>query len=92
MLYWLYLGTINGTEKTDKDLEEIINCLDILLDGEFMIKLHDDRLHYVGSSNQRILDVKESLRTGKPILYIDNSNVGKVFERPRTLFQCSLNG
>ena len=76
----------------DKDLEEIINCLDILLDGEFMIKLHDDRLHYVGSSNQRILDVKESLRTGKPILYIDNSNVGKVFEEPRTLFQCSLDG
>lgn len=93
---WCYTGytweQLMEQKKTDKDLEEIINCLDILLDGEFMIKLHDDRLHYVGSSNQRILDVKESLRTGEPILYIDNSNVGKVFEEPRTLFQCSLNG
>ena len=79
-------------KKTDKDLEEIINCLDVLLDGEFMIKLHDDRLHYVGSSNQRILDVKESLRTGTPVLYIDNSNICRKNEELGTLFQCSLNG
>ena len=79
-------------KKTDKDLEEIINCLDVLLDGEFMIKLHDDRLHYVGSSNQRILDVKESLRTGTPGLYIDNSNIDRKNEELGTLFQCSLNG
>ena len=56
----------------DKYLEEILNNIDVLLDGPFILKLADEKIHYVGSSNQCIIDVKKSLK-GKKTLYIDNS-------------------
>ncbi|MGN0132735.1 MAG: anaerobic ribonucleoside-triphosphate reductase activating protein [Lachnospiraceae bacterium] len=48
--------------------EEFLNMLDILVDGEFMIDLKDIRLKFRGSSNQRILDVKKTMREKKAIL------------------------
>ena len=69
--------------------QDILNCIDVLLEGRFVMKLHDDRLHYVGSSNQRIIDVKKSLEEGKVVLYIDNSNIGD--SDKATVVQCAVN-
>ena len=62
---WLYTGY---------DWEEIcdlsfLSCIDVLVDGEFKIEEKDDNLHWKGSANQRVIDVKESLKTGKAQLY-----------------------
>ena len=47
----------------------IMKHVDILVDGPFVSELKDLRLKYRGSSNQRVIDVKESLRTGEVVLW-----------------------
>ena len=42
---------------------------DILVDGKFVEELKDNNLHWKGSSNQNVIDVKKSLRTGELIIY-----------------------
>ena len=76
---WLYTGytweELLEQMKTDKNLDTILNNIDVLLDGRFVLKLASEKIHYVGSSNQCIIDVKKSLKKKKKILYIDNSKV-----------------
>lgn len=62
---WLYTGAL---------WEEIMNFpllqyIDVLVDGEFMIAKKDTKLHWRGSSNQRVIDVKQSLKINKAVLY-----------------------
>ena len=59
------------------NLKNILNSVDVLLEGRFVLGLALEKLHYVGSSNQRIIDVKKSLDNNKINLYIDNSNILK---------------
>ena len=62
---WLYTGY---TYEEIKNLE-IIQYLDILVDGEFIQELFNEKLEWCGSSNQRIIDVKNTLLQNKIILY-----------------------
>ena len=62
---WLYTGY---------EWEEICGLpflpnIDVIVDGEFKIEEKDNSLHWKGSANQRVIDVKESLKTGKIQLY-----------------------
>ena len=76
---WLYTGytwdELMKQRKNDKDLDCILRHIDVLLDGKFVLKLASVKMHYVGSSNQEIIDVKRSLEENKKILYIDNNKV-----------------
>lgn len=47
---------------------EVFNYLDVLIDGKFDIKLSDPTLKYKGSSNQRVIDIKQSLKNKKVVL------------------------
>ena len=76
---WLYTGytweeLLKKVQK-DKDLDCILKHIDVLLDGRFILKLANIKIHYVGSSNQTIIDVPKSLENNKKILYIDNSHI-----------------
>lgn len=51
---WLYTG-YRWEEIVDLPL---IQYVDVLVDGKFVEELKDDQLHWRGSSNQRIIDVK----------------------------------
>lgn len=51
------------------DLKYILNNSDVIVDGEFKEELYDGNLIYRGSSNQNIIDVKQSLKKQKIILY-----------------------
>lgn len=44
---------------------ELLNKTDILIDGKFEEDKKDENLMYRGSSNQRAIDVRESLEKGK---------------------------
>jgi anaerobic ribonucleoside-triphosphate reductase activating protein len=44
----------------DEITKEILGMSDVLVDGRFMIELKDDDIHYRGSKNQRIIDLKSS--------------------------------
>lgn len=67
---WCYTGYIfdkdiqpsNGRKHCEVT-ERLINCIDVLVDGPFIESLKDITLDYRGSSNQRILWLKED----KPI-------------------------
>lgn len=62
---WLYTG-YRYEEILDK---EILKYIDYLVDGRYVDELRDLSLKFRGSSNQRIIDVKQSLRDGYPILW-----------------------
>lgn len=70
---WSYTGytfeELMEQTETDSDLVDILNSLDVLVDGRFVLKLADEKLHYVGSSNQRLIDVQKSLKQGKVVLW-----------------------
>ncbi|WP_338984345.1 anaerobic ribonucleoside-triphosphate reductase activating protein [Spiroplasma endosymbiont of Diplazon laetatorius] len=66
---WLYTGfTIEEliAKKDDKDekqssMYELLLLVDTLVDGRFVKELYDPNILYRGSSNQRLIDVKEYL-------------------------------
>ncbi len=64
---WLYTGflweQINNLE--------IVQYLDVVIDGKFMEELKDNQLLWKGSSNQRTIDVKATLEKGEVVLYKD---------------------
>lgn len=62
---WLYTGFL---WEEIKDLP-IVPYLDVLVDGEFKIDLLDPQLHWKGSSNQRVIDVPATLKSGKVVLH-----------------------
>ncbi len=47
----------------DKDLKdkEVMKYIDVLVDGQYKDELHNPMLKWKGSSNQRVIDVKQSL-------------------------------
>lgn len=64
---WLYTGFV---WETIEQLE-IMNYIDVLVDGEFIVEQKDTQLHWRGSSNQRVIDVKASKEAGKVILHCE---------------------
>lgn len=56
----------NGFEKNPQ-WKELLENIDILVDGPFIMTERSLMLHFRGSKNQRILDVPKSLQTGKAI-------------------------
>lgn len=78
---WCYTGytweELMKEVKEDENLRTILDNVDVLLEGRFVLSLALEKLHYVGSSNQRIIDVRSSLDTGVINLYIDNNKILK---------------
>ena len=54
----------------DKDLKdkEVLKYIDVLVDGQYVDELRNPTLKYSGSTNQRVIDVQESLKENKVIL------------------------
>lgn len=67
---WIYSGyTLEELlERNDKITNEIINNIDYLVDGEFILEKKNLMLRFKGSSNQRVIDVASSLEQGEVIL------------------------
>lgn len=49
----------------DPKKKAILYYVDTLVDGQFVLSLKDLNLKYRGSSNQRVIDIQESLKTGE---------------------------
>lgn len=62
---WLYTGY---TYEEISDLE-IVPLVDVIVDGRFINEQFDAKLHWKGSANQRVIDVKETLKLGKIVLF-----------------------
>ena len=62
---WLYSGFSWEEFKNEPG----VKYLDVVADGEFVEELKDVRLPWVGSSNQRVIDVQKTLKNGEVCLY-----------------------
>ena len=64
---WLYTGYLWEYVKT----RERAQYVDVLVDGEYVKQLRDTKLYWRGSANQRVIDVPESLSSGKVVLHCE---------------------
>ena len=48
--------------------DEILDAIDVLVDGRFVLAEKDIALHFRGSRNQRILDMKQTRAAGEIVL------------------------
>ena len=62
---WVYTGFL---WEDLKDIPEM-KYADVLVDGEFEKDKNDNNLHWVGSSNQRVIDVQKSLKENTVCLH-----------------------
>ena len=75
---WCYTGftleEILGCKKSRASTDiskEMLALIDILVDGRFEEEKKDITLKFRGSSNQRIIDIKQSIKNNKIILYLE---------------------
>ena len=70
---WLWTGfdfiNLLKTYRENNWFHTIIENLDVVVDGKFKEDLKDPHLKYRGSSNQRVIDVKETFKKHKVVLY-----------------------
>ena len=62
---WLYTGY--KYEDIVEKYPGALKVIDVMVDGPFVEDLKDISLTFRGSSNQRIIDVPESLKTGRVV-------------------------
>ncbi len=72
---WIYSGYTFEEILADEDKLKLLKIADVLIDGLFVEKLLDLKLKFRGSSNQRILDVKKSLKNNTPIHYYGSKDI-----------------
>lgn len=73
---WCYSGYLfdteikNGRAHTDHT-DELLSYIDVLVDGRFVEEKKNICLKFRGSENQRIINVKESIKQNKVILFME---------------------
>lgn len=52
--------------------DELLSLLNVLVDGRFVLELHDITLRFRGSSNQRLIDVPKTLQNHQIVWWQDD--------------------
>lgn len=70
---WIYTGyTFEDLLAMNNELiKSILQNIDVLVDGKFYMKLKDINAPWVGSTNQKVIDVQQSLQQNKIILWVN---------------------
>lgn len=76
---WIYTGYtwedilandyIVDTEGNTTLRQAVVSLADVLVDGEFKKELADINYCWAGSTNQKVIDIKKSLKENKVVLY-----------------------
>ena len=56
-------------EDTNDGVKALLSATDILIDGKYIHELRDTRLRFRGSSNQRIIDIAATQKSGRIVLW-----------------------
>lgn len=67
---WIWSGYTWEEIIKDENLKKLISLCDILIDGKFQKDLKDLSLKWRGSTNQRVINIQESLKNNKIKLYV----------------------
>ncbi|WP_196001087.1 anaerobic ribonucleoside-triphosphate reductase activating protein [Clostridium sp. 1001271B_151109_B4] len=69
---WCYTGytfeELLELMNSNDGINELLNNIDVLIDGKFELMNRNEELKFKGSTNQRIIDVKNSLSSGNVIV------------------------
>ena len=74
---WAFTGYIydqdlvKGGRKYCESTDELLSMIDVLVDGPFIAEQKSLMLKFRGSTNQRVLNMKETLATGEIVLFMD---------------------
>lgn len=71
---WIYSGYLYEEilAMNNKEASQILNLVDVLVDGKFEEDKKDPLLYFRGSSNQRIIDIPKTKKEKKIILHEKN--------------------
>ena len=58
----------SGFRYEDLKGKDVFKYIDVLVDGQYVDELHDPTLKWKGSSNQRVIDIKETLKNDDIVL------------------------
>lgn len=65
---WIWSGfTWEQLPSLSKSKQNLVQLCDVMIDGLYDKKLRDLRLKWRGSSNQRVIDIQQSIKEGKVI-------------------------
>jgi len=71
---WCYTGYLYEEIIASPQLSQILPYIDILVDGPYIETLCDESLLFRGSSNQRIINIPESLNSRQIVLWNNEFN------------------
>ena len=72
---WAYTGFVyeqdllEGQRKHTEVTDEMLSYIDVLVDGPFVIDEKDISLYFRGSTNQRVIDMQKTLKSGSVVIY-----------------------
>lgn len=76
---WCYTGytyeQLLEMGKKNKSIMNFLSCIDVLVDGKFMIEFKSLDCNYRGSTNQRLIDVKKSLSCSNVCLWEERTGI-----------------
>ena len=66
---WCYTGFLYENLLKDDNKKKLLEYVDVLVDGRFVLEQRDLTLRFKGSKNQRLIDVQKSLKENKIVLW-----------------------
>lgn len=72
---WLYTGYTFEEIAERKEYHDIVSNVDVLVDGRFEKDNADANYPWAGSTNQRVIDIKETLKVYPDIVLFKEDNV-----------------
>ena len=85
---WCYTGFTYETMLQNPSKRKLLEEIDVLVDGKFILEEKSYDLHFRGSRNQRIIDVQRSLKEERVVLvekYAEDKKISH-YEKPSYMF------
>lgn len=86
---WCYTGFTYEMMIRNSKHRKLLEEIDVLVDGKFILEQKSYDIDFRGSKNQRIIDVKKSLEVDRTVLvekYHGHKQENNVYQKPEYLF------